>query len=233
MDSDAAKFTVGVSTATGIDPRVIIAWIQQEGAYAKGGTGHFNYLNLKPQAGDKYASVSPGGFEQFRSVNDAVYSTVRRINSGKIIKTTAQSKPTPREQIRAIAMSGWDQNSYGGVGGPRLANTFTSIFGKSGLDDSYVSPASAGGIAASAGTGSAADAGSFDAGNAADAAGAAARHIPGVEQLLSVGDLIGWIGGNWDRVLLVMGGGIVAILGILYLGRNQLPTAAATKMGKG
>lgn len=212
---------MGVSTATGIDPRVVIAWVKQEGAYAKGGTGHFNYLNLRPQAGDKYSSVSPGNFEQYASVNDAIYSTVRRINSGKIIKSTAQAKPTPREQIKAISASGWDAASYGGVGGPNLLNTFTSIFTSKGLDDAYVSPASAGAIAATAETGSASDAGSYDIGDAAhDAAG-----LPVVKQLLNVGDLIGWIGGNWDRILLVMGGGIIVILGIVFLAKQQATKA--------
>lgn len=222
LDTDTAKFVVGVSTATGVDPRVVIAWIQQEGAYAKGGTGHFNYLNLRPQAGDKYSSVSPGNFEEFSSVNDAIYSTVRRINNGKIIRTTAQAKPTPREQIRAISASGWDIDKYGGNGGKKLLDTFTGIFGPKGLDDAYVSSASAGAIASTAGTGSAADTGSYDAGNAAYDAGAAARHIPGVEQILSIGDLIKWIGGNWDRIFLVTGGVILAMLGIIYLTKNQI-----------
>lgn len=228
LDTNAARFVVGVSTATGIDPRVIVAWIQQEGAYAKGGTGHFNYLNLRPQAGDKYKSVSPGNFEEYASVNDAIYSTVRRINSGKIIKQTAQAKPTPREQIRAIASSGWDIDGYGGNGGKKLLDTFSSIFTAKGLDDAYVSPAAAGGIAASVNTGSASDAGSYDAKDAVEDAG----NLPVVKQLLSVGDLIGWVMGNWDRMFLVAGGVILAILGILYLGRNQIPAGKAVSAAK-
>jgi hypothetical protein len=217
LDTDTARFVVGVSTATGIDPRVLVAWVKQEGAYAKGGTGHFNYLNLRPQAGDKYSSVSQGNFEQYASVNDAIYSTVRRINSGKIIKSTAQAKPTPREQIKAISVSGWDAAGYGGTGGPKLLNTFSNIFTSKGLDDAYVSPASAGAVTSTAETGSASDAGSYDIGDAAhDASG-----LPVIKQLLSVGDLIGWLFGNWDRVLLVMGGGIIAILGIVFLAKQQ------------
>jgi hypothetical protein len=228
LDTNTAKFVVGVSSATGIDPRVIIAWVQQEGAYAKGGTGHFNYLNLRPQAGDKYSGVSPGNFEEYSSVNDAIFSTVRRINSGKVIKTTAQAKPTPREQIKAISSSGWDIDSYGGNGGKKLLDTFTGIFGNKGLDDAYVSPASAGAIASTAGTGSAADAGSYDANNAvSDAA-----NLPGIKQILSIGDLIGWIGGNWDRMLLVGGGVILAILGILFIAKNQT-AAVKPSFGKG
>lgn len=233
LDPNSARFVVGVSAATGIDPRVLVAWVQQEGAYTKNGTGHFNYLNLKPQAGDRYSSVSPGNFEQFNSVNDAVYSTVRRINSGKVIKQTAQTKPTPRQQIAAIANSGWDQDHYGGNGGVNLLNAFSGIFTKAGLDDSYVPPAQAGMVAAEAGAGSAADWTSYDAGNAAHDAGAAAKHIPGVEQILSIGDFFKWIGGNWDRVLLVGGGVIVVVLGLLFVAKSQQASLVQTAVGKG
>ncbi len=73
------QFVADVSKATQIDPRVLIAWAQQEGAYAKGGTGGFNYLNLRPIAGDPYSSVSSGGFEQFSSLSDAEAATIRRL----------------------------------------------------------------------------------------------------------------------------------------------------------
>lgn len=231
MDTDTARFVTRVSIATRIDPRVVIAWVQHEGGGSPKGVGHFNYLNLRPQAGDRYSGVthtkSNGDFEAFNSVDDAVYSTVRRINSGHAIKATAQTKPTPSQQIDAIGQQGWGSNIQS------LKNTFTSIFGKGSLNDSYVGPEQAGPIAATAGTGSASDKGSYDAGNAAHDAGAAARHIPGVEQILSIGDFIKWIGGNWDRVLIVGGGAILVVMGLVFVVSNtkggQIATAVATK----
>lgn len=227
LDTNAAKFVVGVSTATGIDPRVVVAWVVQEGAYAPNGTGHFNYLNLRPVAGDKNTGVSPGGYETFTNVNDAIYSTVKRIKSNHAISATAHSKPTPREQIKAISASSWATSHYGPPGHPgeNLYNRFAGIFGGAkGLDDSYVGPAQAGPIAATANTGSAADAGSYDSGNAAHdaarAAEAAANKILG--PFKSIADLIHWIGGNWDRIFLVMGGAVLVIIALIYLTKSQM-----------
>lgn len=222
LDTNAAKFVVGVSSATGIDPRVVVAWVVQEGTYTKGGIGHNNFLGLKVQAGDKYTSVGPGNFEQYANVNDAIYSASRRIKSNHAISATAKSKPSPREQIRAIAASSWDQNHYGPTGSPgkNLMATFGRIFGgNKGLDDTYVGPAQAGPIASTANTGSAADAGSYDAGNAAHDAASAAGSILG--PFKSIAELIKWIGGNWDRMLLVFGGVILVVIALLYLLKSQ------------
>lgn len=242
--TDFARFIVGVSIATKIDPRVLIAWAKAEGAYASNGTGHFNYFNLRPYPGDPYSGVSSGNFEQFSNVNDAIKATVRRLNQpfARPIIATAAAKPTPRQQIEAIAATGWDSGHYGGHGGISLQNIFGSMFGgQQGLNDSYVGPGSAMAIASTVGTGSAADAGSVDSGSvdkagnkvvsgAASAANSAAKHIPGVAQIENVGSAIGWLFSIKGAE--VIGGSIIVILGILSLFKSQMsstPLGAAAK----
>lgn len=221
LDASQAQFVIGVSTATRIDPRVIVAWMQQEGANAPGGTGGFNYLNLRPEPGDEFKSVSTGGFEQFASVTDAIGATVNRLNKpfARPIIATARTKPTPSEQINAIAATGWDSSHYGGNGGQNLLKTFTSIF--KNPNDSYVGPAHAREIANTATTGSAADAGSVDIGGAATATKKAAKAtveaIPGVKAFESIGGVFSWVGDNWDRILWVVGGFILLLLGLALL----------------
>lgn len=125
-------FIEGVAAGTGIDPRVLQAQADVEGATAPGGTGHFNYLNLKPYPGDPYSGVSPGGFEQFASVQDAIAATVRRLHqpfAAGIIASTQGASATPQKEIAAIAASGWDAGHYGGVGGPSLLSEFTKLYG--------------------------------------------------------------------------------------------------------
>jgi len=240
VDINEVKFVTAVSTATKIDPRVLIAWIQIEGAYAPHGTGHFNYLNMRPYPGDRYSSVSAGDFEQFSNVNDAIYSTVRRLNQpfARPILSTAASKPTPRQQIAAIAATGWDAGHYGGSGGVSLVNTYSSLF--KNPDDSYLDPTNARAVSNTVGTGSAADTGSVDAGGAASAAGSAAEHIPGVKQaegvvsaIGSVGDAVKWIGDNWDRVLEVIAGFILAILGASFVYKKQTGSYPVPIPGRG
>lgn len=247
MDKDQARFIVGVSTATKIDPRVLIAWAKAEGAYADNGTGHFNYFNLRPYPGDPYSSVSSGNFEQFSNVNDAIAATVRRLNQpfARPIIATAAAKPTPKQQIQAIASTGWDAGHYGGNGGIKLQEIFGSMFGgNKGLNDSYVGPGAALSVASTAGTGSASDAGSVDsssvdaAGNkavgaAAGSVNSAARHIPGVAQVESIGSAVGWVFSQ--KGAMVIGGGIIVILGILSLFKSQMsntPLGTAAKFIK-
>lgn len=233
MDANQARFIVGVSTATRIDPRVLIAWAKAEGAYANNGTGHFNYFNLRPYPGDPYSSVSSGNFEQFSNVNDAIKATVRRLNQpfARPIIATAASKPTPKQQIQAIASTGWDAGHYGGNGGIKLQEIFAGMFGgNAGLNDSYVGPDQANRVSATAGTGSASDAGSVDSGTvnaagnkavgaAAGAANSAAKQIPGVAQIESIGSAVGWLFSK--NGAMVIGGSIIVLLGILTLFKSQ------------
>lgn len=131
VDSNELAFIGGVSQQTGVDPRVLAAWAQAEGAYAPGGTGHFNYLNLRPYPGDPYQAVSSGDFEEFGNVQDAIAATARRIEQpflwgylGPVVKQSG----TPRAEISAIATSGWDTGHYGGAGGPKLQADFDALF---------------------------------------------------------------------------------------------------------
>lgn len=219
LDLNQVRFVVGVSTATKIDPRVVISWMEQEGANTPGGTGGFNYLNLRPFAGDPYKTVSTGGFEQFASVNDAVKATVRRLNQpfAKPIVATARTKPTPAQQINAIASTGWDAGHYGGKGGVELQHTFSNLF-KGGLQDSYLDPGNARAVANTVSTGSAADAGSYDANNAASDAGNA---LNALNPFKDISAFIKWIGGNWDRILLSFGGILLVLLGLVLIAGKQ------------
>ena len=155
-----ATFVAGVSQATGIDPRVVLAWVRLEGAYAKGGTGGYNFLNLRPYSSDVgVTKITSGNFDNFATVQDAITSTVARLRQpfASGILATAAKKPTPAQQIAAIAASGWDAGHYGGTGGPNLLSELASIFGSKAAGDTYESPANASAVAAEAGSGSAAD----------------------------------------------------------------------------
>jgi len=124
-------FASEVAKQTGLDPRVVMAWSSQEGTYAPNGTGGFNFLNLRPYSSDVgVVSHSSGGFDQFRSLQDAIASSVARIKQpflqqhlGPVLKAGGG----PSEQIAAIAASGWDQDHYGGPGGPNLLRAYQGV----------------------------------------------------------------------------------------------------------
>lgn len=222
LDNNQAAFVEGVSKGTGIDPRVVIAWIQQEGAFKSGGTGGFNYLNITPFAGDKRAGVSAGGFSQFNNVQDSIVATNALLHQpqyGPII-ATARSKPTPKQQINAIAASPWDANHYGGSGGPVLVSVFSRLFGgNTGLNDHYVGPDQARNIATDF-QGNAADWTSIDMTSVGNAAGQVAHDIAAPFE--SIGQVLSWIGNNWDRILWVIGGSILLILGFNMVYKSQV-----------
>lgn len=177
LDTARAKFVVGLSKLTGLDPRVLVAWTVQEGDYAPNGTGGFNFLNLRPKTGGTsysgvpLAGVSSGNFAQFNNAADAATETAYWLNNMPNYSgiRAAAGKGTPATQIAAIAASPWDQSHYGGMGGINLKNTFVKLFSLAGLTDKALGPDAAAGVANTAGSGSAADAGSYDAKNAANA----------------------------------------------------------------
>ena len=119
-------FLNAISRATGVDPGVLGYWMNQEGTYAPRGTGGYNFLNLRPKgtAGDYSAytgvpiSVSPGRFEQFRNVNDAISETVNRIRQPfmQALMNTVRQGGDPAAQWKAIEGTGWDINHYAGSG---------------------------------------------------------------------------------------------------------------------
>jgi hypothetical protein len=211
LNNDEAHFLASVSQATGIDPRVIAAWMFEEGAFKKGGTGGFNYLNLRPTAVDGHTSVSSGGFSQYPDVNAAISATIQVLHQPnmKIILATAQTRPTPQKQITAIAASPWDSGHYGGAGQSLIA-TITSLFGgQAVLGDKYEGPENAQAVAATVGSGSAADWTSYDAGNAAH------DIVSPFENLYS------WLIGSWQRVLFVAAGAILVIIALLLIANSM------------
>lgn len=241
IGTDEAGFIAQLSRDTGIDPRVLVAWVQQEGAYASNGTGGFNYFNLRVGPGGKgYSGVSegrsPAGFAQFGTPADAETETAYWLNKFSNyagIRAVTATKPTPRQEIAAIAASKWDKDHYGGPGGPNLLNTFNSLFA-GGADTSYQSPSTAGGVVGQAGTGSAADGGSVDLGTApvtgsiSDAGHAVAGSIGSVEDALKFVLSV--------RFLEIIGGGLLVLVGLVALmrevGINVPNPIAATPIGK-
>lgn len=217
-DANYVTFVTQVSQQTGLDPRVIIAWVKAEGAYAPGGTGGFNYLNLRPASGDVYSSVSPGGFEQFSNVQQAVTATVRRLRMPFASGILATRGKSPGETINAIAASGWDAGHYGGPGGPKLVSDFTSLFSSAALGSSYQSPATARAVATEAGT-SASDIGSADLGTVGSAASGAAGAVTGALTGW-VGSLTKWIEGYAIRAAEVVGGFFLMLIGLYLLARQ-------------
>lgn len=232
LDQNEGEFVRGIHNATGIDERVLIAWMYQEGAFKKGGTGGFNYLNVAPFPGDNRAGISSGGFSQFSSVQDSIRATshVLQQKNMNVIVSTARTQPTPQRQIAAIAMSPWDLAHYGGTGGPTLVTTFEALFGGS---HSITTPYQGADIVEGFKS-DVADFTSIDMHTITGAAGkviGAAGDIAGPSGIdvakgiwggiTSIGDAIGWAFSNWDRILLVIGGGIGLLVAIILIFKAQ------------
>lgn len=215
-------FSNDISKATGLDPRVVYAWADIEGANAPGGTGGFNFLNLRPQAGDPYASVSSGGFEQFASLANAETATVRRIKEPFASPILASVSPTatPASEISAIASTGWDAGHYGGVGGPNLQAEFAALFGKSQLRSST----SGSPIATSGGQGV----------SPSTATGSITGDILNATGLGAIGAFFGWFtsGKNLTRIAEVIGGAILVLIGILAIIRGTTVVSAAGSVAR-
>jgi len=230
MNSDEITFVKIFSSRTGIDPRVVIAWIYQEGAFKKGGTGGFNYLNVMPKAGDKHIGTSSKGFAQFANATDAANAAVSVEQQGnmRVIQTMAASHPSPQEQINAIAASPWDAGHYGGTGGPKLTSVLSTLFSSAALQDKYQAPTqfNLNAVTSTFGTGSAADWTSIDMHSVGQAASAAASAVGNAAHNLvapfeSIGSAFAWLGNNWDRVLAVIGGAILVIIALIVLTKQQ------------
>jgi hypothetical protein len=120
VPANAARdsFARGVAAKTGLSIAVIHAWMNAEGAYARNGTGHFNYLNLQPSSNAGVPEGrSPGGFATFRNVDDAVTATVNVLRQPNMRPILNARNANDRAQIQAIAASPWDANHYRGKGG--------------------------------------------------------------------------------------------------------------------
>lgn len=133
LAAQEALFSNAVAKGTGFDPRVIYAQAQSEGAYAPGGTGGLNFLNLKSDTvrslGLPFAGSSTGGFAQFANLAQAENATIAEYRSPTIGLTAPA--PTVSGEISQIAATPWDQTHYGGTGGPNLAAQFKSLYGDS------------------------------------------------------------------------------------------------------
>lgn len=234
LNKDQVQYLVTVSMATRIDPRVIIAWMAQEGAFSGKESGKYNYLNIMD------ASHHPASFASSSEAAKATIQTLR-MPQYKTVLGMALAKPTPKQQIAAIAASPWDQSHYGGNGGINLQKTFASMFGgNAGLNDSYVDPGQARPIGNTAGTGDA-SAGGLGIGSGPDPIGttpsvirsgasavnAGARHIPGVAQIEDVGSFFKWVGGNWDRIGIVFLGVLLTALGLIFVFQTQIKGGVA------
>jgi hypothetical protein len=144
---DASQFANDVGGALNIDPRVIFSQEKIEGAYAAGGTGGFNFLNLRASTvnslGKPYAGSSPAGFAQFSSLKQAEDATIAEFQS-PAIAVHGYPGDTPAQQISRISASPWDAGHYGN--GKSLTNAFTQTYGVAALtrptSTNKVSPAS-------------------------------------------------------------------------------------------
>ena len=225
---DEATFVQEVARGTGLDPRVILEWIRVEGAYAPGGTGGFNFLNLRPYSSDVgVAGQSPGGFDRFTNVDAAAVSTIRRIRQPFLwdaLGPVVAKKGSPAEEIAAIGRSGWDAGHYqegGGAPGSSIANRFIGDYGQAAYGSAPAGP----GAVAAHGTGPGSTGATSVAGDVAGAAGGAASAVGGaiagpfawVEKLVKV--IFG------PRGLQMGAGFLLVILGVLWLSRGRLPAS--------
>ena len=135
MDSAQARadFMAAIAKDSGLDPRVVWAWIQQEGSYKGNGVGGWNYLNVRPVSGDKHVGVSSGNFALFGNEQDAIATTVNVLHQSNMrsILDAAHADDTAGQEIAAIGASPW------GTGATQFRNTYASIFGAASLNDEW------------------------------------------------------------------------------------------------
>lgn len=237
---------------TGLDPKVILAWVTVEGAYAAGGTGGYNFLNIHEstsRSGVPLAGTSPKGFAQFHSAGQAAQETAWWINNMtnyRGIKTSASL--SPQSQLAAIAASPWDSSHYGG--GKKLFAEYASIV--TGTGGSIISDIAkgltkatqvitgAGGNPVELGIG-AANAGAGLAGDipvVGPVLKASADTAQGVATLANdTGKVLGFIFNpeDWLRIGYILAGGILALGGLFVLARSvgAVQSAAALAFPEG
>jgi hypothetical protein len=138
---NADTFTEDLAAAISYDPRVVAVWAKAEGAYpSPPGTGGFDYLNMVPGK-EPYAGVSPGGFDLFSDVGEAVGSTTQRIETlGFYSGIRGAAKKSPLDQINAISASPWDAGHYQEHGGNTLISLFQSDYGSAALGGNPEAP---------------------------------------------------------------------------------------------
>jgi hypothetical protein len=221
-------FANAVGAGTGIDPRVILAQEQAEGAYAPGGTGGFNFLNLRPfepnQGGATsdvgVTGTSSGGFDQFANLADAITSSIHRFDqpfASGVITAAHTAGATPQTEITALQKSGWDAGGYTG-----LSTDFTDLFGEQAL----TGPAANASVTAYPVGGGATT-------STSSLGGTLTSAVPGLSQaesLFSGADsFFQWIGqpANLIRVGEVIAGSLLIGLGLILLGKGATQSGPA------
>jgi len=217
LTNTEAQWVTGVSQQTGIDPRVLIAWVQSEG---HPGDTAYNYLNIKTTTaaslGVPTAGTLAAGTAAFSNVQLGITAAVREINSlGLNLRGM-----TPEAAISQIAASPWASSHYGGPGGPKLRNTFASIFSSAALTSSYQGSGTAAAVAATANTGSASDWTSGGVSNAPGSSGSGL--LPGISQAQAIADFLGKLTDPSYilRALEIIAGGVLVIVGLYLLARQ-------------
>lgn len=207
---EQAAFADTIAGYIGYDPRVIYAWTQLE----TGGTpygGFHNWLNLRPYPGDPYIGVSPGNFEEYANVAQATTAAKMRLHQpfAAVIRAAGGKGHTPRDEIAAIAASGWDVAHYGGPGGPSLAAEFQSLYGAQALDQ----PASSHVVKPGGGQSQ-----SSIVDKLTGVPGSGGSIVSGW-----VSDLTGFVKEYAPRVAEVVGGALLILVSLLILTRGSVP----------
>lgn len=230
--NEQLAFATDIAKATGLDPRVVYAWTQAEGAYDPNGTGGHNYLNVQASHGGGvgYSGVpegkSPGGFAQFNSLADAEKETLLWIQHfGNYAGIRATAGQSPQNQIGAIESSPWDTGNYAG---DKIGRNFENTYGQNALTGPARAAATGDFSWADSTAQSAADASSVDLGTA-----------PGTKQISQAGHaVVGSISSVEDalkfilsyRFLEIVGGGVLVIIGLVGLMR-ELGVSVPTPLG--
>lgn len=251
QQSDAiSQFVDGLAKATGLNKDVVAAWVLAEGAFTSGGTGHFNYLNVRPNGASSYsgvplAGVSSGNFQEFNNVNDAITETAHWINTfGNYAGIRASTHLGPVAQLQAITASPWDQGNY--AGGKLFADYATVTHKGSSWLSGVVGTVTS--TASGLGKGALAAASGNPVGGAVDVLGAFGldpNHVPVVGGLISAAEapgkiaesvvsLVTWVFDphNWLRVGYILGGSIL-VGGGLFLMAKSVGMSAALPAGVG
>lgn len=219
-------FVSRLAELTGLDPKVIQAWVNVEGAYAPNGTGGYNFLNIREstsRSGVPITGTTSRGFAHFRNGADAATEAAYILEHSSIYQGIRRATQLgPRSQLAAIAASPWDAGHYGG--GRALYNAYDSlVHGGSSLLSGVGHVASGVGHAV-------ADAAS---GNPLGAAKDVADQVPGLGGVSSALDapaaianditkVLGFVFNpqDWLRVGYILAGGVFVIGGLFILARS-------------
>ena len=242
LAAEEVQFVKDVSGATGVDPHLVAAWITAEGAYAPGGTGGHNFLNLRPYKSDVgVVGQSGGGFDQFVNERAAALSSIARIKQpflwtspelgGPGLGAVISAHGDAVAQAQAIGRSGWDAGHYGSPPGSKLvADLASTNKGGPSLGKSVVTAT-----------------GDLVTGNPVGAAGAVAQGAGAIASgigLGGVGSAVGGVGAALSapekiykfltsyRFLELVGGLVLVVLGLVILGRAIATSSGIVSVGQ-